>query len=435
VGPAIEPPRDGLGADGPLVIATIERPASSPDAVGSPVHYGWIVVGAAFTVLLLAYGVQYSFGLFFTALTEEFGWSRASLSGVFSLYAAAYSFFGLVAGRLTDRWGPRAVIALGGAVLGLGLALAGGIRALAPLYATYLLAALGMSVAYVPCSATVARWFAARRGLAVALAMSGASAGTFALPPLVALLIADVGWRRAYVLLGVGLALALGLLAGLFVRDPRDRGLAPYGAIRSPMSATAEGGWPVRQIVRHPSFSLLVAVYAATWIPVFIPPVHLVPLARDLGLSSVVGATALSALGAGSLVGRLGMGAVSDGVGRRPALLISLGLQVLSFAALAGASGIATLVAAAAVFGFAYGAISALMPAVVTDFYGPAHAGSLVGLIFGLAGPAGGLGPILAGWLFDTTGSYVVAFGLGAALNLVALILAALARPPALRPG
>jgi MFS family permease len=148
-----------------------------------------------------------------------------------------------------------------------------------------------------------------------------------------------------------------------------------------------------------------------------------------------VGATALSALGAGSLVGRLGMGAVSDGFGRRPALLISLGLQVLSFAALAGASGIATLVAAAAVFGFAYGAISALMPAVVTDFYGPAHAGSLVGLIFGLAGPAGGLGPILAGWLFDTTGSYVVAFGLGAALNLVALILAALARPPALRPG
>ncbi|HSD26876.1 MAG TPA: MFS transporter, partial [Vicinamibacteria bacterium] len=103
-------------------------------------HYGWIVVGAAFTVLFLAYGVQYSFGLFFTALTEEFGWSRASLSGVFSLYAAAYSFLGLFAGRLTDRWGPRAVIALGGAFLGLGLALSGGIQALPPLYATYLLA-------------------------------------------------------------------------------------------------------------------------------------------------------------------------------------------------------------------------------------------------------------------------------------------------------
>ena len=430
------PARGGPGADAAPAAATSEPGAGSAESDGSPVHYGWIVVGAAFTVLFLAYGVQYSFGLFFTALTEEFGWSRASLSGVFSLYAAAYSFLGLFAGRLTDRWGPRAVIALGGAFLGLGLALSGGIQALPPLYATYLLAAVGMSSAYVPCNATVARWFEARRGLAVGLGLSGASAGTFAGPPLVALLIAEVGWRRAYALLGVGLALSLGLLAGLFVRDPRDRGLSPYGAASRPVSATAAAdGWPIRQVVRHPSFALLVAVYTTTWIPVFMPPVHLVPLARDLGLSPVVGATALSALGAGSLVGRLGMGAVSDAIGRRPTLVIALGLQTLSFVGLAGASGAATLFGAAAAFGFAYGAISALMPAVVTDFYGPAHAGSLVGLIFGLAGPAGGLGPVLAGWLFDTTGSYVAAFGLGAGLNLLALVFAVLARPPASRPG
>ena len=398
-------------------------------------HYGWIVVGAAFTVLFLAYGVQYAFGLFFTALTEEFGWSRASLSGVFSLYATTYSFLGLFAGRLTDRWGPRVVVALGGSLLGLGIALSGTVRALAPLYATYLLAAIGMSSAYVPCSATVARWFAARRGLAVGVAMSGASVGTFAGPPLVALLLAEVGWRRAYALLGAGLALSLGLLAGLFVRDPGDRGITPYGAVPSTASIPpAADGWPLQRIVRHRSFVLLVAVYMTTWAPVFMPPVHLVPLARDLGLAPVVGATALSALGAGSLVGRLGMGAISDAIGRRPALVISLGLQTLSFAGLAGASGIVTLFAAAAAFGFAYGAVSSLMPAVVTDFYGPAHAGSLVGLIFGLAGPAGGLGPVLAGWLFDTTGSYVAAFALGAGLNLSALILAVVARPPGPRP-
>lgn len=399
-------------------------------------HYGWVVVGAAFTVLFVTYGVQYSFGLFFTALTEEFGWSRASLAGVFSLYAAAYSFLGLFAGRLTDRWGPRTVIALGGAFLGLGLALAGGVHALAPLYGAYFLAAVGMSSAYVPCNATVARWFHARRGLAVGLGLAGASAGTFAGPPLIALLIAEVGWRRAYVILGVLLALALGLLAGLFVRDPRDRGLAPYGATAAPgPDAPVGGGWALREVVRHRSFRLLVAIYVATWVPVFMPPVHLVPLARDLGLSPVVGATALSAIGAGSLVGRLAMGAVSDAIGRRPTLVASLGLQVVSFGALAAATGSATLVGAAAAFGFAYGAISALMPAVVTDFYGPAHAGSLVGLIFGLAGPAGGLGPVMAGWLFDATHSYVAAFGVGAAMNLVALVLAVLARPPAARPA
>src|SRR5262245_4990919 len=167
------------------------------------VHYGWIIVAAAFTILFLAYGVQYSFGLFLTALSEEFGWSRASLSGVFSLYAAAYALFSLPAGRLTDRWGPPTVVMLGGGLLGLGLAPSGALRTRAPLYLTYLLAALGMSTAYVPCNATVARWFQVRRGLALGLTMSGASVGTFVCPPLIATLLAHAGWRRAYLLLGL----------------------------------------------------------------------------------------------------------------------------------------------------------------------------------------------------------------------------------------
>jgi MFS transporter, OFA family, oxalate/formate antiporter len=395
------------------------------------VHYGWTVVAAAFAVLFLAYGVQYAFGLFFTALTHEFGWSRASLSGVFSLYAAGYALLSLPAGRLTDRWGPRAVVALGGALLGLGLALSGAIRDLAALYATYFLAAMGMSTAYVPCNATVARWFEARRGLAVGLAMSGAGVGIFVCPPLVAMLLAHAGWRRAYFVLGVGLALALGLIACLLVRDPRDRGLRPYGAApaRAP-AGVVEDGWPVERAIRHRSFGLLLVVYAATWIPVFMPLVHLVPLARDLGLSPLIGATALSTLGAGSLAGRLGMGAVSDAIGRRPALAISLGLQALAFAGLAGATDVTALYAAAAVYGLAYGAVSTLMPALVADFYGPAHAGSLVGLCFGLAGPGSGLGPVLGGWLFDRTGTYAWAFGFGAALNVLALSLVLALRPP-----
>jgi len=135
------------------------------------IFYGWVIVGGAFLVLFTAYGSQYAFGVFFRALLEEFGWGRARLSGVFSLYAFLYGALGVAAGRLTDWWGPRAVIAFGGLFLGAGLA---GMSQVSALWQPYLLygvvAAIGMSTAYVPCSATVVKWFVERRGLALGVA-------------------------------------------------------------------------------------------------------------------------------------------------------------------------------------------------------------------------------------------------------------------------
>ncbi len=402
----------------------------------SRLHYGWVVVAAGFMVMFLTYGVQYAFGLFFAALTAEFGWSRAALAGVFSLYAGTYSFTGLIAGRLTDRWGPQRVVALGGLLLGLGLGASGTVRSLAPLYATYFVAGLGMSTAYVPCSSTAVRWFTARRGTAVGLVMAGAGVGVLVCPRLIALLIDRAGWRATYLTLGAGLALTLAGLSRLLVRDPAARGLRPYGGAPAGDRAAEPGApsWPVRRALRHPSFLALAGVYTATWIPVFMAPVHLVPLAQDLGLSPAAGATALSALGAGSLAGRLTMGAVSDRIGRRAALAVSLALQALAFVGLALPTGAPSLFAASGVYGFAYGAVTALMPAIIGDFFGPAHSGSLVGLIFGIAGPTSSLGPVLGGLVFDVTRSYAWAFGGAAVLNLLALGLLALARPPGRAP-
>src|SRR5262245_22561901 len=388
-----------------------------------PVHYGWVVVAAGFSVMFLTYGVQYSFGLFFAALSSEFGWSRASLAGVFSLYAGSYSFLGLVAGRLTDRWGPQRVVLLGGLLLGSGLALSGTVHALAPLYATYLVAGLGMSTAYIASSTTTVRWFVARRGLAVGLVMGGAGVGLLVCPPIVAFLIARAGWRQAYLIIGAGLGLLLMGLSRLLVREPAARGLQPYGgqATEPGEGTTPAASWPVGRALHNRTFLALAGVYTLAWIPVFLAPVHLVPLAQDLGLPPVVGATALSALGGGSLAGRVVMGAASDWIGRRGALGVSLALQAGSFVGLALPTGAASLLAAAALYGFAYGAVTALMPAIVADFFGPTHAGSLVGLIFGIAGPTSSLGPVVGGLVFDLTHSYAWAFGGAAALNVIAL--------------
>jgi MFS transporter, OFA family, oxalate/formate antiporter len=234
-------------------------------------YHGRVIVGGAFVVLLLAYGTQYAFGVFFAALLAEFHWSRASLSGAFSLYAFVYSGFGLVAGRLTDRWGPRVVIGAGGVLLGAGLA---GMSAVTALWQPYVLygavAALGMSTAYVPCNATVVRWFVRRRGLAVGVASAGGSVGTFVLPPVAHWLVSALGWRHAYLVFGAAIFVALTGVACVMRRDPESLGLHPDG-IAAPSSVGSLGGWTVREAVRIREFWMLFSVFGLTWTPIFIP--------------------------------------------------------------------------------------------------------------------------------------------------------------------
>lgn len=396
-------------------------------------YYGWVVVGGAFLVLFLAYGTQYAFGVFFAALLEEFGWSRASLSGVFSLYAFLYCAFGLGAGQLTDRWGPRVVIAIGGIFLGVGLAGMSQIRELWHPYLLYgVVAAIGMSTAFVPCNATVVKWFIRQRGLAVGIASSGGSLGTFALPPLAHVLVEALGWRWAYVVFGAGVLLILNLVATVMKRDPEQLGLAPEGELRNPavVRTPVEVQGPLGRAIRTGAFWMLFGIFSATWIPVFIPLVHAVPFARDLGVSPLLASTVVSALGIAAVVGRVVMGGISDRIGRKSALAISIVLQALAFVGFTAVGGLGSLYAVALAFGFSYGGVSALFPAMVGDFFGREQAGSLVGFLFALAGSMAAWGPLAAGAIYDATGGYTLAFVVSAGFNGVALLLLALARPP-----
>jgi len=395
------------------------------------IFHGWRIVAAAFVILFTAYGAQYCFGVFFTALIEEFRWSRASLAGAFSLYVFGYCVSGFPAGRLSDTLGPRRVIAAGGLLLGGAMIAMATVHALWQPYVFYgVVAALGMGTAYVPCNATVVKWFSARRGLAMGLANTGASAGTFVLPPVAQLTVSGLGWRGAYVVFGLVVLVVVNAVAPLMRRDPASLGLHPDGAPEPPPAASESGGGlPLGAAVRRGTFWLLGAAYTATWLPVFIPLVHLVPFARDLGHPPLAAATAVSALGAGALVGRLVMGWISDRLGRRPTIAVSMLLQAAAFLAFTAAHDLPTLYATAFLFGYSYGAITTLFPAIVGDFFGHAHAGTLVGFLFMLAGSISAWGPLAAGAAYDATGSYHRAFVLSAGCNVVAFGLMLACRP------
>jgi OFA family oxalate/formate antiporter-like MFS transporter len=388
--------------------------------------YGWLVVAASFGILFVAYGIQFSYGVFLPAMEAETGWDRTSLSLAFSFYVLLYSALGAASGWCTDRWGPRRVMAVGALLLGGGLILTSRVGALWQLYLSLgVIAALGMSAVYVPSSATVVRWFVRRRGLALGIASSGQGFGNLLVPPLAALLMAGYGWRATYLLLAlVGAALIL-LLTSLMVRDPERLGLHADGATPSPApkptmstQAPAELVWTAAEARRTRAFWLLTAVYTMTFLVVFMPMVHLVPFALDLGIAPVRAAMVLSLIGAGSLAGRLLSGIVSDRLGRLATLGVGLSVQALAFVGFLCSSGAGLLYPSALVFGFAYGGSSVLLPAIVGDFFGRLSVGAILGLLWAIAASAAAFGPLIAGYLYDVTGSYGGAFALSAGLNL-----------------
>lgn len=408
--------------------------------------YGWIVAACAFGVMFTAYGVQYAFGVFFPAILKEFGWTRASLSGAFSLYTLVYTGCGFLSGRLTDYWGPRRVVALGGLMLGSGLMLLSLTHNRWQLYLFYgLIAGLGMSTAYIPCNATVVKWFVRRRGTALGLVGSGASLGIFAIPPLAALLISRYGWHLSYLLFGAATLVLLNIMARFMYRDPEELGLHPDGGSQpiNPLKPMVGGKTPgpravemdVSDAIRTPAFWCLTASMVAALFTIPIPYVHLVSHAQDLGLPPMVASTFISMIGASALVGNLSLGPASDRIGRKATLGICLFLAVLAFLGFGKAQTASGLYAAAAAFGLYYGAAAISFPAIVGDFFGREHAGALTGIIFALGGPAVALGPVVAGWIYDRTGGYYLAFLLSAVVSAAALVILVFARAPEKHPA
>lgn len=391
------------------------------------IFQGWIVVAAAFSVLFFGYGLQFSYGVFVSSMAAELAWSRAETVLPYSIYVFIYSALSAVAGRATDRFGPRPVITTGAVLIGLGWGASALVTEPWHLNLTLgLIAALGMSVAWVPCNATVSRWFTRRRGTAVAITSSGGSLGNLIGPTVVAVLIATWGWRWALGATALVSACGMLLAARFMHRDPEMLGLLPDGDPTPTQGVPAAApGHTLREIRWTAPFLLLTAVYFVNWLPVFVPFVHAAAYAEDLGLGKVAAASVIAAIGIGGLAGRLSSGVFADWLGPIPVLLGVIVLQVLCFILFAYAHELALLWMAATLFGFSYGGCTTLLPSLCGDLFGRAHVAAIVGMIFAVAGAPAAFGPYVAGWLYDVTGNYQSSFLISAAMNVAALALAA----------
>ena len=389
--------------------------------------YGWFVVAASFAALTLSFGAIYAFGAFFTPLAQEFNANRAAVAGLFSVAVALATCLGAVSGRIEDRTGPRPLMLAGGLLVGGGLLLAGRAGSFWQVYAGYGVGVgLGAACILVPTLGAVQRWFVRRRGLASGLAVAGIGAGNLAGPPLAAWLIRRQGWQVAFTVLGVAALAGLVGAALLMQPSPEARGLRPDGdppADPDRLAPSSAAGATAGEAVRSRTFWLLYAAVVVSSLAVFIPFAHLVPDAEAHGVSPVKAAWLLGLIGAGSLGGRLVLGSSADRIGRRRSLILALALMLAAMLFWLVADRTWSLALFAVVFGIAYGSYAALLPALAADYFGVAHAGAIIGLLYTALGPGSLIGPPLAGWIFELRDSYTVPILAGAAAIAVALAL------------
>ncbi|GGC66879.1 MFS transporter [Chelatococcus reniformis] len=400
-------------------------------------RWGWIVVAAAFTVMFIALGSTYTFPAFFAPLQQEFGAPRASLSWAFSIGVAIYFAVGALSGPLTDRFGARWVVLTGMILVGAGLIVAA--RATS-LWALYLGIGLGLGIgvgfAYVPSISAVQRWFVLRRGFASGIAVSGIGVGTLVMPKIAEALIDQLGWRGAYLTLGL-LAVVGGGLAALFVdNSPERRGLLPDGGVASgaPPARGELPGMSVGEALRSKPFRLLYIASVLASIGLFMPFVHLTPSAEDRGVEHSTAVTLFALIGVGSTAGRFLIGGIADRLGRRRSLMMMFaGIAVMlgwwMIANTAFGLGVFALM-----FGACYGGYVALAPALLADYFGPRNASGIIGLAY-TAGALGTLlGPPLAGYAFDVSGSYVLPIAGAALAALLSAALVSLLDEPGAAP-
>jgi MFS family permease len=386
--------------------------ASLPDS-----RRAWIMVLVAFTVGFVVFGTMYSFGAFFAPMATEFRASRAATSAFFSITGLIFYLAGSVAGHFGDRFGPAVMAALGAAVMGGGLVLTGFIGQMWEGYLTYGIGVgVGAACAYMPTLAILGGWFTRQRNAALGTAAAGTGCGMLVVPPLSAAVIGHYGWRVTSIVLGVGCVVLLGL-AAMLVRSPP----LPAASIHRPL-----GG-----IVRSFEFLMLYVSWVLATIALFVPLVFLPAYVEAHGGSEVAGAALLSLLGGVSILGRLGIGVFADRIGTARLFKASVFLMAASYLLWIIAPSYIWLVGFAVTLGLGYGLRIALMPAVLIELFGVQNLGAILGIFFTASGISAVLGPLLAGFIVDATGSYQwgTAFALAAGtLGFAAVALLGITR-------
>jgi MFS family permease len=379
-----------------------------------PFFYGWIVVYIGFLgVFMMGATSFWGLPVFISPMTEDTGWSRASIFLGLTLRFIVGAFGGLLVGRLADRrGGPSRLLLIG---LLVDAASLGALRWVDSAWQFVLLYGViggaGNTGMRVTGSTLIPKWFLQRRGAAVGFSSMGGGLSALIMVPLISVMVGEIGWRDAW----TGLALIMFLLVlpcvPLAVRSPEDMGLQPDGIDHAARERTvpgylAERSYTLQEALRMSQFYLLLAAIVFGSFSLQTATIIMVPYFEDIGFTTTTAAAAVSVYGFFSIVARFIWGFAADRLTVRMALVVQAVLTGLGALLMIAIGGAWSLYAVAAYQGIMLGGFPTLGQLIWPEFFGRFHIGSIVGITQFFTTILGSSGPFIAGYIFDSTGSY-----------------------------
>ncbi len=414
------------------------------------VFYGWWVVLAAALMQWYGAGVWfYGFSVVFKSIITNFGWARAVTAGAFSLARLEGGLEGPIVGWLIDRIGPRRMAVFGAVVAGVGYVLLARMDSLVALYVLFgVVIAFGYNAGFSHAgTAAVANWFSRKRGRALGLYTLGAGLGGATIVPAIGWLIQEFGWRTTVALIGIGMWLIVLPLSLALRHKPEQYGQHPDGEAPAPPSVgTAanlvtvasdadEGDFTWREALKTSTFWILLLGAGARSIGMSAVVLHQVAYLTDIGISEVAAAVALGMMVAISIPGRLFFGWLGDRIDKRWVMMMTYLLQAVGVLVLAHVRTIEQVYIFLVIFGIGYGGAIPTFIAMRGEYFGRKAFATIQGIMRLFLMVPTVVGPIFAGYVYDSTGSYYSAFMLFALLYVLGAAVILFARRPAKSRG
>ena len=419
-----------------------------PRGIRLPFFYGWVLVAVAFVTMAVGVNARTAFSLLFPPILDEFGWERGMTAGAFSFGFLVSAVVTPTIGRLNDLRGPRLVIEMGVVLMGAGLLLAAFVQEPWQLYLT-LGALVGGGVnclAYTGQSLYLTNWFVRRRGLALSIAFSGVGIGAVVILPWLQALIASAGWRVACWALGILVLAVLAPLNLLLKRRPEDLGLEPDGMAADRVAADRNANivdhawaaidWTLGRALRTARFWWMALAYFGGLFSWYAVQVHQTKYLIEIGFGAKEAAWALGLVSLVAVPGQIGLGHLSDRIGREWVWTIgNLGFVLCCLVLILLREHPTALLLYAMVVAqgtLGYG-LTSVMGAIPAEIFEGRHYGSIFGTVMLSAILGGAAGPWVAGALHDMTGSYLLAFWIACVWSAVSAAAIWLAAPRKVR--